>query len=337
MMERNQPSDEFVSFAEYKNLLLDSIPSSSTNAANMKFLPTLAILALPFIVQATPVRRDVTVAKVTTSLKTNCGGGTNYNTDFYFPSTTPTGLVWLQHGFARSSSNVKDLATKYAANGGFLVMAPSMGSIGACSVNTADPFISIAGLFGDYVSGTGAIVTAINSAATKAGVSLPTLPANFLFSGHSAGGAGVTAAAGKVATNPNFRGLVLLDPVDTLTSVMVPALANLTSTKIQMVSSPPVLCNSLQSGTKAVLKHHAGFVGVQLKSGCHCDPEGSSTDLLCNLGCGFSKPKNVAALQTLAVGWAKDHFAGTTTADFYPGGTYYQSLLNANTILTLSS
>ena len=81
---------------------------------------------------------------------------------------------------------------------------------------------------------------------------------------------------------------------------------------------------------------HRAFLGARLTTGCHCDAEGASTDGLCTLTSGTPQAQNIAALQTLAVAWAADGIAGTTTATYYPGGAYYNGLLSSGVIQTLS-
>ncbi|OJZ75133.1 hypothetical protein BRW65_04715 [Mycobacterium paraffinicum] len=54
-----------------------------------------------------------------------------------------------------------------------------------------------------------------------------------------------------------------------------------------------------------------------------------------DLVCGRPKPDNVAAVWALTRGWIGDMLAGTSTPDFYPGGSYYTELLAAGTITTL--
>ncbi|MEU4237312.1 hypothetical protein [Actinoplanes sp. NPDC026619] len=167
-----------------------------------------------------------------------------------------------------------------------------------------------------------------------------------MIAGHSAGGEAVTYVANRLRTSfpaafAKVKFVQLLDPVTSPSGTNMPtALAGLatTSTPIYAISSPPYLANSQASGTVALTAGlDRAFLGVRLTSGSHCDAEGASTNFLCTLLGGSSKAKNVTALQTFAVNWAADAVAGTTTATYYPGGTYYQGLLTANTIQTLSA
>ncbi|BCJ48175.1 hypothetical protein GCM10010168_25350 [Actinoplanes ianthinogenes] len=110
-----------------------------------------------------------------------------------------------------------------------------------------------------------------------------------------------------------------------------------TSLPLRTVSSPPYLANSNASGTVELTGDlDRDFLGVRLTTGSHCDAEGASTNILCTLTAGTSKAQNVTALQTFAVNWTLDAVDGTTTATYYPGGAYYESLLTGGVIATLS-
>ncbi|MGY2062863.1 alpha/beta hydrolase, partial [Nocardia gipuzkoensis] len=45
--------------------------------------------------------------------------------DWYLPAGPPRGLIWLQHGFARTNANMDDLAQVFA-DAGYLVFAPNL-------------------------------------------------------------------------------------------------------------------------------------------------------------------------------------------------------------------
>ncbi len=271
--------------------------------------------------------------------------------DWYFPATSsPKALVYLQHGFSRSNANVADLARKYQA-AGFLVFAPTLPSadIYGCTVNNLGNntvFLkSVAAWIGRAGDPGAALATSYAAAATAAGRAGSTLPSSYILAGHSAGGEAVTYIADILRTTypaafANLRYLQLLDPVKSIIGDnMATGLTGLAGTAlpIRTISSPPYLANSNASGTAELLADvDRDFLGVRLTTGSHCDAEGASTNILCTLTAGTSKAANVAALQTLAAGWAADAAAGTTTATYYPGGAYYQSLLTGGVIQTLS-
>ncbi|MEU4159672.1 alpha/beta hydrolase [Actinoplanes sp. NPDC026670] len=266
--------------------------------------------------------------------------------DWYFPATTsPKALVYLQHGFSRANDNVADLARKYQA-AGYLVFAPTLPSadIYGCTVNNLGNntvFLnSVAAWIGTATTSSGALATSYASAAAKAGRSGSTLPTSYVLAGHSAGGEAVTYIANRLRTTypaafANLKHLQLLDPVKSIFgSNMATGLTGLagTSLPILTISSPPYLANSDASGTVALTDLiDRDFLGVRLTTGSHCDAEGASTNALCTLTAGTSQAANVTALQTLAVNWALG-----TDPSYRPGGAYYQSLLSAGVIETLS-
>lgn len=303
-------------------------------------LTSAALLAVP-----APASAAATV--VSNTVDVACGTGTLHPAaDWYFPATTsPKGLVYLQHGFSRSKSNMAALAGKYQADG-FLVFVPTLPSSNSsgCTVNNtgSNPAFlrNVAGWFG-----AGGLATSYAAAATKAGRTGSPLPAPLVIAGHSAGGDAVTYIAGILKTTypaafANLKYLQLLDPVKSPSGTnMATGLAAIASTPLPVytISSPPYTANSNASGTVELTTTLSSrpFLGVRLTTGSHCDAEGSSTNFLCTLTAGASKSANVTALQTLAVAWASDAVSGSTTASYYPGGTYYQSLLTAATIVTL--
>ncbi|MEV6162063.1 hypothetical protein AB0L71_09065 [Streptomyces sp. NPDC052052] len=307
----------------------------------------LSALAVPSSAQA-----DQAVTSASTTVDVPCAAFTYHpDADWYFPSGTPKGLIWLQHGFARSGGNMADLATHYAA-AGYLVFVPSLPSadIFGCTLQNLGnnkPFLNnVATWFSGADDSSGALATSYARAAAKAGRSGTPLPSSLLFSGHSAGGEAVEYVAQRLhsaapTTFARLKGLVLLDPVKSVIGDNTEAsLAGLsaTSLRVRTISSPPYLCNSDAAGTTALQEAYpdASFVGVRLTTGSHVDAEGASTDTVGSLGCGTSQAKNVTALQTLAVGWAVDAFSGRTTATYYPGGASYESLVAAGTIETLA-
>lgn len=241
---------------------------------------------------------------------------------WYRPAGTPRGLVWLQHGFARTEGNVAALA-ETLSTAGYLVFSPSLPfvNLDGCTLqnlgdNTA--FLDqVARLFATADDPTGPLATS----ATRAGVGLPALPRSFVFIGHSAGAEAVEYVAHRLHTSSpaawaKLRGLVLLDPVKSFlgadTDVALDDLAA-TDLPVLTVSGPPALCNNFGSGTTALQAHlHRPFLGVRLDTGEHTDAEGTSSDPLGELLCGIPQPAYVATLQHLATGWTGDYVDGTT-------------------------
>lgn len=283
---------------------------------------------------------DVKLTEV--KLAVPCGGTTSVDAEWAIPEgVTPTGFVWLQHGFARSNDNLIDLQKAYAARG-WIVVSPSLGAFGSCSINDAGMHSGIAALLAGSTAGGSALEASYDAARTKLGLAAANLPPNFGLSGHSAGGAAMTVVAGAIASNPSIaessrlKGVVLLDPVENSDNGMAAALPKLTAKKVLTISGGDSSCNSNSSGTKVLLPKRAGFTGVRLPSGCHCDAEGETTDGTCTIVCGTPKAANKTALKQLATDWLSDMLAGKTTASAYPGGEYYEKTKAAGTITTLT-
>ena len=271
-------------------------------------------------------------------------------TTWYFPSTPPVGLVWLQHGFVEGKKVWSAFAPELA-NSGYLVMATTLSTVSpfGCTVehlidNTG--FLdNIADVFGHKDDPNGALATSYGTAATQVGRPGTPLPANVVFVGHSAGAEAVEYVAERLhSTYPaaftQVRGIVSEDGVKSfLGSNTEFALAGLAGTTLPIyaTASPHLLCNFFQRGTKAIERYlpDRPFHGVKITTGAHGDALGPSSPLYENLVCGRPKSPNVEAVWGLTRGWIADMFAGTTTPDFYPGGSYYTELLTAGLITTL--
>ncbi|MBF6331151.1 alpha/beta hydrolase [Nocardia transvalensis] len=291
--------------------------------------PALAVLAAcTLALTAAPATAD----DLSGTIDIPCAAATlRQSADWYRPSGSPRGLIWLQHGFARSNANMADLARTYA-DAGYLVFSPSLPfmDLSGCTLqnlgdNTA--FLNnLAALFsGDPAGALSASLTAALGAALDAAA----LPQQFVFIGHSAGAEAVEYVAARLHQKypqawAGLRGLILLDPVMSfLGDNTYRALTDLDATGLPIltVSGPPSLCNSFGSGTVALQRTlHRPFVGVQFDTGTHTDAEGASSDMLGDILCGAPHPANVKALRTLTLGWLADFFAGTTTPDYYPTG-----------------
>lgn len=255
--------------------------------------------------------------------------------DWYLPTRTPKGMVWIQHGFARTNSNVAQLATAFA-DSGYLVFAPALPfmDLAGCTLqNLGDNtgFLdNVATLFGTATDPNGALARSLTDAAARAGMVAPQLPNDFVFVGHSAGAEAVAFAAHRlhVAHPESFahlRGLVLLDPVKSFLGDNTDrALADLDPTDLPIltIAAAPSLCNNLGSGTTAVQHQlHRPFLGISVSDGMHTDAEGTSSDSLGTLLCGTPSIANTTMLRTLALGWTGDFLTGTETPAYYPATT----------------
>lgn len=282
------------------------------------------------------------VKRTEVQLAIPCSGTTSVNAEWAIPQgVTPTGFIWLQHGFARSNDAMLDLQTRYAARG-WIVVNPTLSAFGGCAINTGAVQSAIAALLAGSTAGGSALEASYDAARTKLGLPAANLPSTFALSGHSAGGALVTVVGGSLASNPSaavrarLKGIVLLDPVENADGGMAANLPKLTGTPVLTISGGDSSCNSNSSGTKVLLPKRSGFAGVRLPSGCHCDAEADSTDATCTLLCGTPTAANKSALKQLATDWVSDMLTGARTAAAYPGGDYFEKTKGAGTIQTLS-
>ncbi len=291
------------------------------------------------------------ITKVSNTVEVACGSTTaTVPVDWYFPGATPKGLVWLQHGFVESKDDWADFAPQVAAEG-YLAMATSLPSTDpqGCNVQNAvdnGPFLdNLAALFAGIDRPTGSLGRSHAEAAALAGRAGEGLPQAMAFSGHSAGGEAVLSVADRLLrSDPSafakLRGLVLQDPVASFVGTNTSDAAanlNLTALPIYTLASPPSACNADQSGTRAVIAGLTtrSFSGAQVTTGVHGDIFGPAQSVVGALVCGIPAAENTAATRTLTLGWFGDQFAGSPSADFYPGGITYDSLVAADTITTL--
>jgi hypothetical protein len=282
------------------------------------------------------------VRRTEVALAIPCGGGTTVNAEWAIPQgMTPTGTIWLQHGFARSNDAMIDLQTRYAARG-WIVVNPTLAAFGSCAINSAAVRTAISSLLAGSTAAGSALEASYDAARTKLGLPAANLPAAVALSGHSAGGALVTSVGASLATSSSaavrarFEGIVLLDPVESSDGAMAAALPSLTTTPVLTISGADSSCNANGSGTDVLLPKRSGFAGVRLPSGCHCDAEAGSTDATCTIICGTPTAANTSALKQLATDWISDMLTGARTASAYPGGDYFEKTRAAGTIQGLT-
>ena len=135
--------------------------------------------------------------------------------------------------------------------------------------------------------------------------------------------------AGFVAGTPaiaDLAGVVMFDGV-ALNDNMTTSLAKLPETlPVYQIAAPSYVWNNFGSGTAQLVQARPGqFTGFQLVGGSHVDSMRGVPiiEFAAQLLTGFSRPANVQAVQTLAVGWINDMYAGVRRDGIYadPGQT----------------
>ncbi|MBF6182395.1 alpha/beta hydrolase [Nocardia otitidiscaviarum] len=294
---------------------------------------------------------DTTVTKVENKVEIRCAFRIlKQSSDWYFPAGNPKGLLWLQHGFSAANDAMDDTARKFAAQG-FLVFAPTLptSSLLGCTIanlgNNTDFLHNVADLFGKSADPSDKLGRSFADAKAKAGRPELALPTSWVFAGHSAGGEAVPYVAQELRADypsafAKLRGVILFDPVKSIIGNNLSSSLNHLSNStlpVVAVSAPPYSCNRNGSGTAEVLEQlPRPFLGVLVTTASHIDVEASSAPGPDRFACGTPQSKNVDALQRLSVAWAGDFVSGSTTADYYPGGAYFQSLVSAGILEPLS-
>ena len=242
-------------------------------------------------------------------------GTSNYSGDWYLPTATPKGLVYLQHGFQRNKGHLRALGNSLMAKGMMVL-----------SIN--------AGMTGGAPSLAPQVATALANR-TLTPPNGYALPASFVLAGHSAGGLHVTLVGAELANQnvAGFRGVMLFDPVDA-NRLMATAMQNVVNSgrPVYAILANSGSCNS-SNNAEPLLKALTGtsFVGFKLTArSAHTDAEGSSSDFLGRLLCGTPQTYNSGYLQQFAGGWALDLLGNTITGDYYPGGAAWQAIAAAN-------
>jgi hypothetical protein len=239
------------------------------------------------------------------NLSVPCGWGVNVPVDWYFPSSSPTGLVWLTHGWSGQKADMGPMAQAISDRDNVIVVAPTISSSPlewfGCWELGAPMQQAIASLF----AGNRAALLASARAAGYQGV----LPGPFVLAGHSAGGQLALAAAGYMVGTPTFgslRAVVGLDAGGDLAQGEA-AMAVLPGTlPIWNIASP---VGQAPTGFTGPLRsaRPGQFIGLQVESGCHLDATGAALGgsewfLSWWFGCKL-QPWNFAAYKTIVSGW----------------------------------
>ena len=182
------------------------------------------------------------------------------------------GWAWVQHGFARRGRHLEGLAGALAT-AGISSVRPDIASLVPRHSMHDPAFLTASAL---------TIARAIESGIPQSrGVDLGP---SWVGVGHSAGAAVVTHVAGVLAARPDGpgspRGLVLLDPVDTVGGLLRAALPGLPDDlPIIALALPPSRCN--RGGETVAWLGRTGRVEiVALADLSHADPERIPASLL---------------------------------------------------------
>ena len=142
--------------------------------------------------------------------------------------------------------------------------------------------------------------------------------------GHSAGGAvAMVAAAQLLQETVTLTGVLLIDSNGKIEELMAPALTALQheSIPVRTIAASAGRCNRQAQIAHWLSGASAGFAGVQLTTGRHCDVEGSKADVTCRLLCGgAADPKNAAIVHRLTAGWSHAWLTRKSHPEIEPEG-----------------
>lgn len=282
--------------------------------ASKRLIPRL-VTVLACWALACPVAADTVVYQDSQGQVINSQltvGGSSYNVDWFVPTTSATTLMTFQHGFSRGCGNIRNTG-----------------------INVMHQGVMLLCLNADMQGGNPGLGAALGDALVDRVINPPapaSLPARYIVSGHSAGGHFASAVGRRIVERGygDFVGAILFDPVAaggfTENLNAISASGTRAVYAITAIGSP---CNSFSNAEGALTGLPNPFVGLYLTTNSsHVDVEDGNTDTLMQITCGFVQSFNVTYLQTLSGAWAKDLSNGTTTADYYPGGSYVSSLIS---------
>ena len=142
--------------------------------------------------------------------------------------------------------------------------------------------------------------------------------------GHSAGGAVAMVVAEQfLQETVSLTGVLLIDSNGKIEELMAPALAALQheSIPVRTIAASASRCNRQAKIAHWLAGASAGFAGVQLTTGRHCDVEGSKADVTCRLLCGgAADPTNAAIVYRLTAGWSHAWLTRKSHPEIEPDG-----------------
>jgi pimeloyl-ACP methyl ester carboxylesterase len=217
--------------------------------------------------------------------------------------------VLLMHGFARGPRVLDELVDELVA-AGVRVVRPHIRSFKRKAGMTDPGFIA---------------------AAAEAALTVLRGSGPLVVMGHSAGGAGAAHAAGHlIAQGVVVAGVVLVDPNEGMSPMLIPALPAIVAKDaraLRLAVAEPGRCNRQGLTPRLVADEVPGFVGLRMVGGTHCEIEGAAADLVCRGLCGgASDPQRSARLRALITGWVLGLSAGDARG--LPGDALYDDLVS---------
>ncbi len=179
------------------------------------------------------------------------------------PAVDPWGWAWVQHGFARGARHLAGLADLLAAHG-IAVVRPDLASLRPWHSLHDPVFLTSAAL---------TIARAVEvGIPQRAGVPVGSA---WWGIGHSAGAGVVAHAAGVLGhrgERDDVRGLILLDPVDSVGGLLSGALPSCDGLAMEVAALAPSRCNR-HGAMLDVLRGRAATSIATFPTLSHADPE----------------------------------------------------------------
>jgi pimeloyl-ACP methyl ester carboxylesterase len=202
------------------------------------------------------------------------------------PLVPATAGVLLQHGFARGPSVLDVLAARLLAEG-FVVVRPWIRSFGRRRGMTVPEHVRDV---------------------AEAAIGLAPTVGAWTVVGHSAGGAVAAASAeGLLASGRNVGALVLVDPNESLTPMLIPGVAAMAAAggpgSVRVLAAEPGRCNRQGRGPSMIAAAVPDADLLRIVGGTHCEIEGEAADVVCRRLCGGpSDPERTDLLHRLVLG-----------------------------------
>jgi hypothetical protein len=239
-------------------------------------------------------------------------GGSSYSVDWYLPNATATGLMLVQHGFARNCARQRN-TSKAIMQKGLMVLCVN------ANMSGGNPTLGNA--LGDLLTSRG-----FTAPGGKA------IPTKYIVGGHSAGGHFASVVGARLAANKyaGLRGAIMFDPVASDGhGANLQAISAGGTRPVLSVAARPSLINLFNNSFGDLRALANTFVGVQLVwtgytifgpygGSCHTDSEGDNGDAIGNIASGCTpSTTQTARLRDLSSNWASDLIKGTRTTAYW--------------------